>query len=462
MSKRERERSSFRDNRGFVYYEDGAIFRQVNASAAPAFTKLMDGGLYRVLTQKGLLVPHETVEQPEQAGVYAVIRPTRVPVITYPYEWAFSQLKDAALATLTIQKLALQHGMTLRDASAYNIQWLDGKPCLIDTLSFDVHETGAPWTPYRQFCQHFLAPLALMAHVDLGLSQLLRVHIDGIPLPLAAKLLPLKKRLNFGLVTHLTMHATFQRRHEDTGQKAAVKLSETALLGLIDSLERTVRGLELPKTKTQWGDYYDHTNYDETALAQKGQMVGDYLAKLRPARVLDLGSNDGTFSRVALGQGADVISSDIDPLAVESNYVKMRRGQETRLVPMLIDLTNPSPGLGWANGERASFSERAKSDVALALALIHHLAIANNLPLGHVAQYFAQLSAHLIIEFVPKEDSQVRRLLATREDIFADYTHEGFEAAFSQVYDLIHKQPVPGTARSLYLMRRKSSQADAA
>jgi len=231
-----------------------------------------------------------------------------------------------------------------------------------------------------------------------------------------------------------------------------------AMQGLFDSLERTVRGLSLPKTKTQWGDYYEHTNYTDAALKAKGELVVAFLQRLKPHRVVDLGSNDGWFSRVAAKTGAMVISSDIDPLAVESNYQQMRRAGEKTILPMLVDLANPSPAMGWASEERQSFGERAHSDVAMALALIHHLAIAGNVPMEMVADYFASLAPYLIIEFVPKEDSQVKRLLATREDIFPDYTPEGFVAAFAKPYEVLEQRAVAGTVRTLYLMRRRESE----
>jgi len=450
-----REQSSFRDDWGFVFWRDGLIYRQVNAPAKDAFEHLMSSGLYDTLVKQGLLVRHETVAGELPEGAHVVIRPEQLPAISYPYEWSFSQLKDAALATLKIQTLALRHGMSLRDASAYNIQFVAGKPRLIDTLSFELRPEGQPWVAYQQFCQHFLAPLVLMARVDADLLQLMRVHIDGIPLPLAARLLPIKDRLNFGLATHISLHAKFQRQHEGTAEKPQAAVSATSLAGLIDSLERTVRSLKLPKNKTQWGDYYDHTNYSDASFEVKGKIVADFLDQIKPRRVVDLGANDGSFSRIAAGQGALVISSDIDPVAVERNYLQMKANGETNLLPLLVDLTNPSPALGWAGRERQSFTERAQADAALALALIHHLAIAANVPLEQVAEYFASLTPHLVIEFVPKSDSQVKRLLATREDIFRDYTPTGFESAFARYFEIVERREVTGSERLMYLMRRK-------
>ncbi len=450
-----REPSSFRDNRGYVYWSGGQIFRAINTVGAEAYDLLMTSGLYEALTSAGLLIAHKTIKD-VPAGAHKAIAPQLVPVVTYPYEWSFSQLKDAALATLRIQELALKHGLVLRDASAYNIQFVGGKPCLIDTLSFDVYTPGEPWIAYRQFCQHFLAPLALMSHTDIALSELLRNHIDGIPLPLAAKLLPASRKWRGGLGTHITLHARFQRQYQsDAGKTKARRVSETAMLGILASLQRTIGRLKLPVARTEWGAYYTFTNYSDKAFAAKGKIVESYLKKAEPKQVLDLGANNGNFSRIATKAGAFVISSDIDPLAVEANYQRMRANNEANLLPLLVDLTNPSPDLGWANSERQSFTSRAKSDCVMSLALIHHLAISNNLPLEHVAQYFAELGPWLIMEFVPKTDSQVKILLASREDIFPDYTPEGFEVAFKKYYKIVQNTPVSGSERTLYLLKHK-------
>ncbi|HEY2003730.1 MAG TPA: SAM-dependent methyltransferase [Candidatus Saccharimonadia bacterium] len=457
----QKDPSSFRDNFGFVFWTGGRVYRQINPAGKATYDQLMVSGLHKQLVKDGLIVDHEEVPPGSVGadGAYRVIRPELVPFISYPYEWSFSQLQDAALATLRAQKLALDAGMTLRDATAYNVQFVEGRPRLIDTLSFDEYLPGDAWVAYRQFCQHFLAPLALMSRVDPDLLQLMRVYIDGIPLPLAAKLLPARAALNLGLATHVHLHARFQRRHEGTGQKAAASVSRESLLGLIDSLERTVRAMRLSSvSKTEWGDYYDNTNYTDASFKAKEQITSEFVQRVEPDAVLDLGSNDGTFSRIAAKAGALVVSADIDPLAVDANYLKVKKNHETRLLPILVDLHNPSPDLGWANQERSSFAKRARAKMVLSLALIHHLAISNNLPFDRIAEYFAGLGTWLVIEFVPKSDSKVKRLLATREDIFPEYTSEGFEKAFGEYYEIREKQNVAGSERIMYLMQRKDAR----
>ncbi len=450
--------ASFRDPSGFLFTRNGILHRQINRAYSKDYARFIDSGLCEKLVKAGLLIPHVEVDQPpaESALAFKIIQPERAPFISYPYEWSFSQLKDAALATLSIQKRALKLDMSLKDASAYNIQFLRGKPTLIDTLSFEIYKEGEPWVAYKQFCQHFLAPLALMAYRDVRLSQLLRIYIDGVPLDLASELLPAKTKLNFGLLTHIHVHAGAQKRYSDKAvapRRGA--MSKQALTGLIESLEATVRKLTWKPAGTEWGDYYDNTNYTDSAFEHKRQLVKEWSAEKNPALVWDLGGNTGVFSREAASSGAFTVSFDIDPAAVEQNYRTVKTQKEQNILPLVLDLTNPSPALGWDNAERDSFGARGPADMILALAVIHHLAISNNVPLPHLADFFAVHCKWLVIEFVPKSDSQVQKLLASREDIFPNYTREGFEAAFSERFEIQKREAVRDSERVLYLMKTK-------
>ncbi len=447
--------ASFRDPSGFLFSRGGILYRQVNHKYEQEYVRLMESGLYEKLVKAKLLIPHVEVNQlPAESEAYKVIQPERVPFISYPYEWSFGQLKDAALATLSIQRRALKVGMSLKDASVYNIQFVHGKATLIDTLSFEIYKEGQPWVAYRQFCQHFLAPLALMALRDVRLNQLLRVYIDGVPLDLASALLPSKTRFNFGLLTHIHLHAGAQKKYSgaDVKSRAGTTFGKQAMIGLIDSLDSTIRKLNWNPSGTEWGNYYDITNYSDAAFEHKKELVRKWSAQVKPALVWDLGANTGVFSRVASETGAYVVSSDIDPAAVEQNYRQMKGEKTENLLPLLLDLTNPSPSIGWANQERDAFDVRGPADMVLALALIHHLAISNNVPLPQLADYFANLGKRFVIEFVPKSDSQVQKLLVSREDIFPKYTREGFEAAFKQRFKICEAVNVHESERVLYLM----------
>jgi ribosomal protein L11 methylase PrmA len=420
----------------------------------------MASGLYQALVDRDLIVPHveAALALARTPDAYKILRPERVPFVSYPYEWSFGQLKGAAVATLTIQELALEHGMSLRDASAYNVQFRRGKPVLIDTLSFEGLREGSPWSAYRQFCQHFLAPLALTSYRDIRLAQLSRIHIDGVPLDLASRLLPFRARLRPSLLMHLFLHARSQRRHATTtdARKASGgrRFTLSAFQGLIQSLKGAIEKLRWEPAPTVWSTYYaEAESYSPQALEQKKELVGRLLGEAAPKRVWDLGANTGMFSRIAAAKGADVVSFDLDPGAVELNYRDVVSRNEPNILPIVMDLTNPSPPIGWENSERLSLAERAPVDLILALALVHHLAIANNVPLPRVAQFFRSLARWLLVEFVPKSDGQVERLLATREDIFPEYTEQGFERSFAERFAIIRREPIAGSDRVLYLMR---------
>ncbi len=456
--------SSFRDPSGFVFTEAACIFRQINDVGIEDFRLLYSSGLYRALTGKGWLVPHTEVTNDATGSSTAalVIQPQKIEHISYPYEWCFSQLKDAALLTLNIQLLALKHGMTLKDASAYNVQFNGSSPVLIDTLSFTRYEEGKPWVAYRQFCQHFLAPLLLICKCDMRLSQLYKVHIDGIPLDLASRLLPGRTWFSLGILLNLHLHSRAQQNFAasiDTGitRRKYRPLSRAGMLGIVTGLKSLIQGLDWNPTGTEWANYYSATNYTERAFELKRAIIDTFLDTIQPKNVWDIGGNTGVFSRLSSSRGIPTVSFDIDPAAIEISYRQAKKEKNQSLIPLIIDLTNPSSGIGWSNQERQTLAERGPVDCIFALALVHHLAISNNVPLTMISSYLASLGKHLIIEFVPKSDSQVKRLLSSREDIFDTYNIEGFERAFSQNFVIREKVPVNDSERTIYWLEKKPS-----
>jgi len=318
---------SFRDPSGFIFYEDGHLYRQINISYKSDYDLLISSGLYETLTKEDLLISHEEIsfDASKNRDAYKIIKPEFIPFISYSYEWSFSQLKDAALLTLAIQKKALQVGMSLKDASAYNVQFLNGKPVIVDTLSFAQYLNGEPWIAYKQFCQHFLAPLALMSFRDIRLSSLLKTYIDGIPLDLAANLLPFRSYLKYSLLSHIHLHAKSQSHFADKAiKKENPSFSMNAMYGLLDSLEAAIRKLIWKPSGTEWYDYYSDTNYSESGHDHKKEIVSKYIKISKPKILWDLGANDGIFSRLASDESIFTLSFDSDPAAVENNYLKAR------------------------------------------------------------------------------------------------------------------------------------------
>jgi hypothetical protein len=452
--------SSFRDPSGFLFFREGILYRQINQGYKDHYNHFIESGLYAELVAKNLLIPHQDVDiLPENHDrIFKVIKPLVIPFVSYPYEWSFSQLKHAALLTLQIQKISMEYGMTLKDASAYNVQYVKGKPIFIDTLSFECYQPGKPWTGYRQFCQHFLAPLALMKYTDIQLGLLLRVFIDGISLIMASSLLPKKTWLRAGILMHIHLHAISERKYADVHTPMQPRdVSKNSLLGLLDNLTTTIEKMNWLPTGTEWVEYYQDTNYSREAFEHKKEIVKHFLELIKPEMVWDLGANIGTFSRLASDNEIPTIAFDIDPACVELNYRKILQNNELNLLPLLLDLTNPSPGIGWQNKERSSLIERGPVDTVLALALIHHLAISNNLPLDRIAEFFSKICDSLIVEFVPKTDSQVQKLLMNRKDIFNEYDEEHFEIIFKRFFTLEMKVNINGSERILYLCKSAKS-----
>lgn len=457
---------SFRDPSGYVFEKEGILFRRVSATYLPNYLMLHSTNLLSRLVEENLLIPHEELET---TGECRLLKPERVPFISYPWEWSFSMLQDAALLTLKIQKIALRHGMGLKDASAFNIQFVGCKPILIDTLSFEPYVEGVPWIAYGQFCKHFLAPLVLSACVDARLQRMSMLDIDGIPIDLADAMLPLLAKANPTVALHIVSqskleHAAARQAAKSTGacnaplrgaSRKVYNVSRTAMEAIIENLEQYVSGLRpAGESKSSWMDYYATCKYTDAASEAKAEAVGRFLSIVSPAMVFDIGANTGYFSRIAAAAGIRTVAMDRDPWCVEGMYRRCRQDDIGNLLPLVQDAANPSPAIGWALKERDSLFARASADLVLSLALIHHLAIGNNVPLPYIADLFSRLGRWLAVEFVPKSDAQVQSLLASREDIFPDYSLESFLAAFQKKYELIERCAIPDSDRELFLFKR--------
>lgn len=464
--------ASFRDPLGFVFESNGEVYRAVRAAGEPDLNFLSSCGLLAELVGARLLVQHDDLGRGAlaQSADLRILKPLKLNLISYACEWTFAQLKAAALLTLEIQLRALRRGMTLKDASAFNVQFVGANPIFIDTLSFTRVVADGPWVAYRQFCEHFIAPLALMSSRGLGALWSWPPSLDGVSLPEASSALPLRSWLRPGVLMHVHLHALSGRSvkgsRADARQVAPMNLSSFAspprldfALRLTESLRSAVQGLKwTPKATSNWSSYRAENTYSDADAAVKADFVRRCCAELKPATALDLGANDGLYSALLASEGVSVTAVEADRACSEQIFQMASQSWPDRISTLRIDLTNPTPAHGWAGKERASFQERARSDLVLALALIHHLSIARHVPFERVAAFFASLGRDLIVEFVPLTDRMAIKLLQARDgpvDAVA-YSEAAFEHGFNQHFETLRRsEPVAG-GRVLFWMRRWS------
>lgn len=456
------EQSSFRDSAGFVFYKNEHVYRAIHQSYQSIWENVSKAEFFLNLIRAGQLIDFTTENNlsilADSNGIHKIIKVQKIPFISYPNEWTFSQLKKAALLTLSIQKKALQENYILKDASAYNVQFIGSKALFIDSLSFDHYEEGEPWQAYKQFCQHFLGPLLLWQYGFSEVKSLYLENIDGIPLSLCAKLLPFKSRFNFLAYTHIHLHATFESKHasDKSISSKKLKISKSRIFSLIEHLEQGIKSMSIKKTQTNWTDYYDSFSYSESGYKAKKMFVEKQLLGLNKTLCVDLGANTGEFSSLAATHYASVIACDSDLEVVAA----IQRKKIPNILALHVNLINPTPSFGWNCRERQSFLERVqKADTTMALALIHHLCIGNNIPLPKLAEFFANISQRLIIEFVPKTDIQVEKLLVTKKDIFEDYTLENFKHYFTRHFLIEESFPIPDSGRVIFLLKKAESHA---
>jgi hypothetical protein len=446
--------ASFRDKYATVFVYNNIVHRVLGENYIMHYNVLMNSGLYESLTKKNWLVKHTEIALPELANENTkTILPTQIPFISYPYEWSFDMLKDAALLTLKIMKASMQKGMILKDASAFNIQWINGNAIFIDTSSFEIYDATKPWVAYTQFCKHFVAPLLAIAYGKKNSTQFLQLYSDGMELQDLTSILPKKTKLNLHIYAHIWLHAKTlqQQKGNKTGN---ISFSQKKLSNILQSLTILIEKLKEPSIKTTWDDYYEHTILNTQYLKAKEELVLEFSNSIQGKSLLDLGANDGNFTKILLPKYEYAIAIDGDYNCINELY-NFAKNNKKNIYPVVSGLEHPTPAIGWGNTERDSLLNRIHVDTCLALALIHHLAISKNIPLQKICALLAIICKTLIIEFVPKTDEKVKILLQNRVDIFSDYTLEDFIAIFSKRFTIIKQQKIGETKRELFLMQKK-------
>ncbi|MDD2673824.1 MAG: class I SAM-dependent methyltransferase [Flavobacterium sp.] len=452
-----RNTSSFRDPSGYVFIEDNKVKRVINPIYFEQYKSLTDSGFYKTLFDKKYLIPHQEVSKSDSK---ISIEASKIPFITYPYEWSFLQYKHAALLTLKIQKLCLENNFILKDASAFNITFHEGKPIFIDTLSFDFYKENNPWLAYKQFIMHFLGPLVLTKYFGQDHLKTLSQNLEGISLQKLSQLLPFKSYFSPTIFTNVHLLAKYDKKYESDKKKVNNNLSKVSQIKLLDGLYDFISNL-LVDEKTEWDHYYNQINYDNVAYQFKKEVVKDWFLSIKGESLIDIGGNDGTFSRELKDVAKLIIVADVDPNAVEQNYKLVLKNKEKMILPIVADVLNPSANYGFNNEERFSFIDRVKDshlDGCLALAVIHHITLSGNIPFSLSAQFFSKMAPNLLIEFPKRSDSWVQFLLDSKREFknhFDFYNEENFEKEYSVYFEIINKQKIASSERILYSLKRR-------
>ncbi len=461
---------SFRDPSGFVFRMDGVYYRQVNLLYSENYELFMQSGLYRDLIGKKLLIPHTEIDENRtQSPVwYKTLLPRQISVISYPAEWCPAQLRDAALLTLDILENSLDRGMVLKDANPQNIQFQDGAAIFIDTLSFEKYDPSMPWVAYRQFCECFLFPLYLHRYRGTGVHKILGSYPEGIPAVVTAGLLPWKSRFNAGAWMHVFLQSRIHRdgaaASRDGVAGRRISFSKNKLLHLIRHLRQLIRSLGLDgRAVSEWGNYYKKTILSRDYLEEKEKLFQPFVSEIDFGSALDLGANDGHFSRLLANREAEtpIIAVDLDWPCIQRLYEECKTGKTGKpihILPLCVDISDPTPASGFRNQERSSFSDRARCQLVVALALVHHLVLGKNIPLSGVARYFAELTTEwLIVEFIPLSDEKAQQLIRNKSVWHEPYDTGAFESSFAEYFHIQRRAIIPGTDRILYRMKKNTS-----
>jgi SAM-dependent methyltransferase len=401
------------------------------------------------------------VELPHALETAAVLEHERVPFVSYPYEWTFEMLRDAALLQLELLRRALDEDLVLKDATPYNVQWRGARPVFVDVGSFERLREREPWAGFRQFSMLYLYPLLLEAWKGVPFQPWLRGSLDGISPQEMRSLVSRRDLLRRGGFTHVFMHSRLDRRHDGRtqdvkGELRAAGFRPELIAANAAGLERTVARLRAPAARSDWSDYHATTSYSAEDAERKERFVAAALASARPALCWDIGCNDGRHSRVAAEHSGYVVAIDADRTVVDSLYRELKRENVSNVLPLTIDVSDPSPALGWRHGERKPLAERRRPDFVLCLALLHHLAISANVPVADIVAWLHGLTGAGVVEFATADDPMVQRLLLRkRADDHPDYRREWFERSLADSFELVETLELAGGTRILYHVRSR-------
>lgn len=452
---------SFRDRDGRVYHFQQRIFRGLSEAALENFRQLQEKPFYTRLIESGKVIATRELADDDnplpdevKAQWAGFLEHDPVAVVSYPYEWTFSMLKAAASLQLHLVERAVSNGYTLKDATPYNIQFVNRKAVFIDIPSFEPLPKGEPWSGYRQFCEMFLFPLFLQAYKGCNFQPFMRAAINGVDVQAASALFGFRDRFRKGVLSHVWLQSKLDRRYGGSSENVRSNLKSAGfnrelILVNVRKLQKLVKKLEWEASGSEWGDYSEFHNYSDEDHVRKEAFIRDAIKAENPATVWDIGCNTGQFSRIAASRCSQVVSTDIDHVAVERLFLNPETPDN--ILPLVQNVADPSPNWGWRNRERSDLQTRSNPDLVLCLALIHHVVISANIPLEEFIGWLAGLTDKLVIEYVSRKDDKVKTLLRNKEDKYQDYSRESLEANLRRHFNISRQQDVNNGDRTLYL-----------
>jgi SAM-dependent methyltransferase len=459
-----REPGSFRDPESKVFYAEGEVYRALSQKGLEDYEVLASSGL---LDEPRIVATELAENVPADAllggNIAAVLRHERIPFISYPYEWTFSMLKDAALVQLDLMLTALEHDLILKDSTPYNVQFAGARPVFIDVGSFERLREEELWVGYRQFCMLYLYPLLLQSTKGVSFQRWLRGSIDGITPTEMRSLMSFRDHFRRGFTTHVFLHARLELR--DAGSRSEIKsglarpgIGKQLILANVRKMRKLVARLDWNPPKGVWVAYGGNNSYTDKDARQKDEFVRTIATSKSWPLVWDLGCNNGRYSRIAAEGARQVIAIDADPGPVELLYRELRDAGEGKILPLTMNIADPSPGLGWNGLERKPLVQRGRPDLVLALALVHHLAIAANVPIKEIVDWLASLGGALVVEFPTREDPMVQKLLAPkRKGLHPDYERGFFERCLREAFDVRRSEHLGSDTRVLYFATPRAS-----
>ena len=453
------DEGSFRDPAGQVFYHSNKVYRIVNQTGKKRIDFLNSKDLITKSSKNNFLIESRLLNGQEMKDLgfkneEIIFEHKKIPYVSYPYEWSFSQLKAAALHHLDFNLFLLDQGATLIDASAYNIQFIGSKPIFIDLLSIKEYIEGEYWYGHKQFCENFLNPLILTSKKGVQFNNWFKGNLEGIPTNDLNNLLNFLDKFSYNIFVHVYLLNKFENKYKDQNKEVKINLKrkfpKNNFISMLKQLRSFIKNLKPKKIKTVWENYSVANTYEKSEENEKVKIVKKFINENKFNKIIDLGCNDGFYSKIAVNENTNfVVGFDYDPISIDRAFNDLKKNQ-TNFLPLIFDATNPSSNIGWNESERKSFNKRVDFDALLALAFEHHLVIAKNIPLLDAINWLISLAPKGLIEFVPKNDETIQKMIKFKGDIFPDYNENNFKNCIEKKAKILSITQITSSGRKIY------------